>query len=141
MNSLDPLSRKVSAGFTIIEVMIAMAIMSIGVLSMGVAQISAIRLSSTSSHLSQAMYLAEEQMEIFHSLPFNATFQIAAANVPDPANPLVPVIGDASNYTRTWTIVPNQPPSGLTQITVTVTWNTSNGGRNSVSLTGLKGPT
>ena len=133
MKFLDQLSQKLSAGFTIIEVMVAMAIMSIGVLSMGVAQISAIRLSSTSSHLSQAMYLAEEQMEIFHSMPFNATFQIAAANVPDPTNPLIPVIGDSSAYNRTWTIAPNQPPSGLTQITVTVTWTTSNGGRNSVS--------
>ena len=127
------------SGFTIIEVMIAFTILAIGLAAIGTAQLSALRLTTTSKHLSQAMYLAEEQMEIFHSMPFNATFQIAATDVPDPTNPLIPVIGDSSSYNRTWTIAPNQPPSGLTQITVTVTWTTSNGGRNSVSLTGLKG--
>ena len=57
-------------GFTLIEVMIALTIMSVGVLSIGLAQLSALKLSTLSGRLSQAMYLAEEQMEIFRSMPW-----------------------------------------------------------------------
>ena len=81
------------AGFTLIEVMVAFAIMSIGVLPIGLAQLSALRLSSTSSRLSQAMYLAEEQMETFRSMPWGAAFTLAAVDVDDPGNPLLPVAG------------------------------------------------
>ena len=69
MRRRTPDQAHTQAGFTLIEVMVAFAIMSIGVLSIGLAQLSALRLSSTSSRLSQAMYLAEEQMETFRSMP------------------------------------------------------------------------
>ncbi len=63
-------SASAQQGFTLIEVMVALTIMTIGVLSIGVAQLSALRISSMSSRLSQAMYLAEEQMETFRSMPW-----------------------------------------------------------------------
>ncbi len=126
-------------GFTLIEVMVALAIMSIGVLSIGIAQLSALRLSSMSNRLSQAMYLAEEQMEIFRSMPWGPTFSIAAVDVPDPAGPLFPVAGDSAQFTRSWTITPNQPPHNLTEITVTVVWTNATGTRQTAALRGIKG--
>ncbi len=133
------LSGSCESGFTIIEVMIAFTILAIGLAAIGTAQLSALRLTTTSKHLSQAMYLAEEQMEVFRSMPWGPTFSIAAANVPDPANPLSPVAGDMTSYTRSWTIQPAQPPHGLTEITVTVVWTNSNGLRQTAALKGLKG--
>ena len=135
-----PASATPESGFTLIEVMIALAIMSIGVLSLGVAQLTAMRMSSTSSHLSQAMYLAEEQMEIFRSMPWGATFTALVVDQPDPGNPIVPVAGDASAYNRSWTIQPNQPPHNLSEITITVTWVNATGSRQNAVLKGIKGP-
>ena len=57
----------------------------------------------------------------------------------DPGNPLLPVAGDSAQYNRSWTIQPNQPPHGLTEITITVTWTNSTGVRQSAALIGLKG--
>ena len=127
-------------GFTLIEVMIALTIMSVGVLSIGLAQLSALKLSTMSGRLSQAMYLAEEQMEIFRSMPWGPTFTTAAVNVPDPQGLITPVQGDSAQFNRSWTITPNAPPHGLTGITVTVVWANSNGARQTVALQGLRGP-
>ncbi len=127
-------------GFTLIEVMIALTIMSVGVLSIGMAQLSALKLSTMSSRLSQGMYLAEEQMEIFRSTPWGPTFTTAATNVPDPGGLITPVQGDSAQFNRSWTITPNAPPHGLTGITVTVVWTNSNGARRTVALQGLRGP-
>ena len=135
-----PASATPESGFTLIEVMIALAIMSIGVLSLGVAQLTAMRMSSTSSRLSQAMYLAEEQMEIFRSMPWGATFTALVVDQPDPGNPIVPVAGDASAYNRSWTIQPNQPPHNMSEITITVTWVNATGSRQNAVLKGIKGP-
>ncbi len=126
-------------GFTLIEVMIALSIMSVGVLSIGLAQLSALKLSTMSSRLSQGMYLAEEQMEIFRSTPWGPIFTTAATNVPDPQGLLTPVQGDSAQFNRSWTITPNAPPHGLTEITVTVVWSNSNGARQTVALRGLRG--
>ncbi len=135
-----PASATPESGFTLIEVMIALAIMSIGVLSLGVAQLTALRMSSTSSRLSQAMYLAEEQMEIFRSMPWGATFTALVVDQPDPTNPILPVNGDSASYNRSWTIVPNQAPHNLTEITITVTWVNATGSRQNAVLKGIKGP-
>ena len=127
-------------GFTLIEVMVALAIMSIGVLSIGIAQLSALRLSSMSNRLSQAMYLAEEQMEIFRSMPWGPTFSAAVVDFPDPQGPITPVQGDSAQFSRSWTLTPNAPPHGLTEITITVVWNNSTGVRQTAALRGLRGP-
>ena len=126
-------------GFTLIEVMIALSIMSVGVLSIGLAQLSALKLSTMSSRLSQGMYLAEEQMEIFRSMPWGATFTTAVVDQPDPTNPILPVNGDAASYNRSWTIVPNQAPHNLTEITITVTWTNATGSLQNAVLKGIKG--
>ena len=52
-------------GVTLIEVMIAMTLLAIGLLAVGVAQISALKISAKSKNLSQAMYLAQEQLGLF----------------------------------------------------------------------------
>ncbi len=127
-------------GFTLIEVMIALTIMSVGVLSIGMAQLSALKISSMSSRLSQGMYLAEEQLETFRSMPWGPTFTAAVVDFPDPQGPITPVQGDSAQFSRSWTITPNAPPHGLTEITVTVVWNNSNGVRQTAALRGLRGP-
>ena len=64
-------------GFTLIEVMIAMTILSVGLMSIAVAQLTAIKVSSRSKHLQDAMLLAREEMDTLSAIE------------PDPALPSV----------------------------------------------------
>lgn len=138
------------AGFTLLEVLFAMAILGVGVLSIGLAQLSAVKISSRSEHLSQAMYLAQEQMEVFMALPQGAAFlQAPLVDAPDPNNPIdvEATDDDYTNFTRTWTIEPGwlppppnplppgwTPPTGLTRITITVFWNTAHSGLSNAAV-------
>lgn len=149
-------SERGQSGFTLLEVMIAFAILSVGVLSIGMGQLSALKLTSTSKNSQQAMYLAEELMETFHSLPFSpgppwgpTFFTTAVVDQTNPANatlpgnphaPLGPANPDQLSYRRSWTIAPNQAPHNLTEITVMVTWNNSNGIERTAILQSIKGP-
>jgi type IV pilus assembly protein PilV len=129
------------SGYTLIEVLIAMAILGIGLMSIAVAQITAIKVSSRSKNLQQAMFLARESMDDFDALPPGAPILAAAAVIPDPTNPIQ--VGndttDATRFNRSTQVVPNTPETNLARVTVTVTWNTSNvTGANQVQLTAVK---
>ncbi|MEE9278674.1 MAG: prepilin-type N-terminal cleavage/methylation domain-containing protein [Myxococcota bacterium] len=134
-------TRTSEAGFTLLEVLMAMVILGVGVLTIGVAQLSAIKMSSRSQHLSQAMYLAQEQMEVFMVLPQGSAFlTLPVVDAPDPAGTIDidPNDNDLTNYTRTWTVEPNVPNPGVTRITITVTWNTATRGPTQVQLQGIR---
>lgn len=119
---------RTESGFSLIEVMIAMAILGIGLMSIAVAQVTAIKMQSRSKNLQQAMFLARERMDELDALPgFPAsTFLTTPATTPDPANPIQ--VGndpsDGTRYTREVQVVPNSPTVGLSSVTVTVTWTT-----------------
>ena len=54
--------RREQAGFTLLEVLIAMVILGVGILSIGLAQISSVKVASKSRSLSQAMYLTGDTL-------------------------------------------------------------------------------
>ncbi len=145
------------AGFTLLEVMIAFTILAIGMLSIGVGQLSALHFTAGSKNAQQAMNLAEEQMEIFRSLtfsnpgaPWGPTFFTTPAEDTTDANnaalpgnphaPLDPTNQDALRFRRSWSIRPNQPPHNLTEIVVTVSWAGGNGSHRVATLQSVKGP-
>jgi prepilin-type N-terminal cleavage/methylation domain-containing protein len=116
------------SGFTLIEVMIAMTILSVGLMSIAVAQLTAIKVSSRSKHMQDAMFLAREQMDTLVAIdPTVNNFFSIAQTIDDPA----PIqVGnddnDATRYTRRTQIFPNQPQGNLARVVVTVTWTTGN---------------
>jgi len=128
------------SGFTLLEVLIAMAILGVGLLSIAVAQLTAIKVSSRSKNLQQAMFLAREQMDDLEALPLNSPVLAAAGTVDDPGNPLKANADpdDATTYNRSVTVAPNVPSAGLAQITVTVVWNSPQGGTRQVQLNSVK---
>jgi type IV pilus modification protein PilV len=128
------------SGFTLLEVLIAMAILGVGLLSIAVAQLTAIKVSSRSKNLQQAMFLAREQMDDLEALPLNAPALAAAGTVNDPGNPLKATSDpdDQTTFNRSVTVAPNTPSAGLAQITVTVVWNSPQGGTRQVQLASVK---
>ena len=113
------------AGFTLIEVMIAMLIMGIGLLTIALAQLSAMRMGTTSKQMSHAMNLAEQQLEVFY-----VTAPAAAGTFQDPLNPIPadPSGDDLSSFNRSWQIQTDTPIAGMSTVTVTVVWNNGLGG-------------
>lgn len=125
------------AGFTLIEVMIAMIIMAVGLLTIGLAQLTAIRMATTSKYMSQAMYLAEQQMEIFHLMPA-ADVVAMVGTTADGSNPIDLADGDATAFDRSWTVVLDTPETDVITITVDVNWLNETGTQRNVSLQRLK---
>ena len=116
-------------GFTLLELVIAMAILAVGLLGIATAQIWAINRVSQSRHLSQALHLAQEQMELFHATPI-ASLPAPCNPVPtclDPTNPIQVDATDRTTFLRNWLIEPNTPTVGITRITVAVNWTDKSG--------------
>lgn len=132
------------AGFTLIEVMIAMSILAVGLMSIAVAQLTAIKMSSRSKHLQDAMLLAREQMDTMEAMPTPTngapSFFTIGQTIDEPdeiqlgENPM-----DQTRYTRRTVITPNVPSANLARVTVTVTWTGSNVmNANRVQLTSVR---
>ena len=95
-------------GFTLVEVMIGMAIFLIGFLAIGTMQISAINGNAGAREATEAATRATYQLETLIALPY-------ASIVSDG-----PVTYGA--YTVRWDVVPNMPLEDTKTITVTVDW-------------------
>jgi type IV pilus assembly protein PilV len=57
-------------GFTLVELMIAMAILAVGMLALGAMQLQALRFGSSGKHVSQAALIARDKMEEFQRMPW-----------------------------------------------------------------------
>lgn len=105
-------------GFTLVELMVAMLVFGIGLTALAQAIPQGMQVRAKSQQLSTASSLAQQEVERLRSLPFNDA-DLAAGNHADPANPV------STNYTRSWTVLEDQPVPGMKQLTVTVSFPTS----------------
>lgn len=129
------------AGFTLIEVMIAMTILSVGLMSIAVAQLSAIKVSSRSKHMQDAMLLAREEMDTLGAIvpdPAQPAFFANAQTIDDVDLKGTQDAGDTVRYSRQTVITPNVPNPGLARVVVTVTWiNANSPGAQQVQLSSV----
>jgi len=117
-------------GFTLIEVMVAMAIATVGLLGVALMQGTAIQGNNFGKETTQATILAQEALEDLSSSrldPHNTlTTPLSIGNSSDVVNEYgVPTAGGL--FTRTWTIAPHKLSNGLNsafsrRVTITVTW-------------------
>ena len=111
---------RATAGFSLLEVVIAMGILGLGLLAIAAAQLGALHLSARSRILTTAMLLAQQKMEEFHALP--AAQLPASGN--DANNPIDidPADDDYTQFNRRWTIQSNTPVTNIATLTVSVDW-------------------
>ena len=103
-------------GYSLVEVLVAMAVFAIAALGLAAGVTTVIRAGSVSTHVTQATILAQEKME-----EFRAAFE-----------PLRDGEDAPQGYTRSWQVTPDSPEQGVTRIEVTVAWFTE--GPRSVDL-------
>lgn len=113
----SPLAR-LSAGFTVIEVAVALSILSIGLLSMAAIIPLAQRDMRRSDQRTRTVFLAQETAEWLHGLPYNDNLLTAGNHVQ--SNFGVP------GYSRSWAVTDNTPITNVKQVTVTVYRGDSN---------------
>ena len=115
-------------GFTLIEVLIAMAIFAVGILALAGLQVTYIGGNSSAQMQTEATALGAQVIEHLKSLPFDA------AELDSAANPHQPPAGGSGPYDVRWTVADNTPVNNAKTIAVTVTpINRVNGRRVNIS--------
>ncbi|MGA8239090.1 MAG: prepilin-type N-terminal cleavage/methylation domain-containing protein [Desulfobacterales bacterium] len=115
-------------GFTLIEVLIAMAIFAVGILALAGLQVTYIGGNASAQMQTEATALGAQVIEQLKSLPFDAVELDSAAN------PHQPPAGGSGPYDVQWTVADNTPVNNAKTIDVTVTpINRFNGRRVNIS--------
>jgi type IV pilus assembly protein PilV len=100
-------------GFTLIEIMIAVAIISIGLLALGGLQVSLIRGNALSQRMTAAVSVAEQAVEQIKKTPY--------ANIQSESPTQVTASG--LKFTSQVDVTNDTPLTNTKTITVTVTWS------------------
>jgi type IV pilus assembly protein PilV len=100
-------------GFTLIEVMIALVVMSIAFVALAGLQVSAIKGNAFSKRMTTAVSIANEKMEqlkdsSYSSILSESSTQVTQSNM---------------NFTRQVTVTNNSPLANTKTVNVTVTWS------------------
>jgi Tfp pilus assembly protein PilV len=109
-------------GYLLLEILMAVAIFSVGFLAVGTLIISTTRNNTTGNIITQATMLAAEQLQILKDTT-DIPAKLKAGDYDDPNNP----IGDRGNpggiYTRSWTVSNPLLNTTSRRIQVRVSWN------------------
>lgn len=111
-------------GFTLIEVLFAIAILAFGLLAVASMQSSAIHGNLFASGKTQGITWAENTLEELLALPYN---QVVSGG---------PIT--EGNYNITWNVANNSPITNCKLITVTVTYQERGIWRQAIELTSIK---
>ncbi|MGA3084480.1 MAG: prepilin-type N-terminal cleavage/methylation domain-containing protein [Thermodesulfobacteriota bacterium] len=102
--------RREEQGYTMVEVLIGMALLLIGLLAVAQMQIMTMITNSKANQRTTAITLAQDQMELLRTRPY--------ANIDTP-----PLSDTSGIYSRSWTVADNTPANNMKTVTVTVSWN------------------
>lgn len=131
-----------AGGFSLLEVTVALGILAFGLLGVTAAQLAAMDSSRESRSLTQALYLAEQQMEEFHAMSRTEIDALVAdPGYPnDPDNPIDPDANDHDDttYDRSWLIQTDDPEVGISTITVRVDWTDEIGVDRQVAIQSMR---
>ena len=110
------------AGFTIIEVVIAISILAVGLLGVAAMQTSAIQVNSAAGRMTTRMNWAQDRMEELKAMPFSDPWLEAAGNPPgvdSAGNTHEQTTSDG--YAVRWDVDEGEPVLNTKRIVVTVT--------------------
>jgi len=103
-------------GFTLLEVIVAISILTFGLLAVASMQMTAIRGNYNASNITEATTVAQDRLEDLMGLLYSDPLLDPGNDLSDP-NPPSP-----SGYTITYDVLDNNPRMNTRLITVTVQW-------------------
>ena len=106
-----------SAGFTLIEVMVALIVIGVGALTIGSLFPTATRDIGKSERTTRAAEYLQDGMERLTSLAYNDPQLQPWMTHSDTRNPL------PGGFERTWEVTPDHPISGCKTLTMKVKWS------------------
>jgi type IV pilus modification protein PilV len=103
-------------GFTLIEVMVALVILSIGLLGLAALQLVAVKGNAFSTEMTYATMLAQQQAEILKSRPYTDADLTEGSHS---------AVGNSKGvqYTVTWNVTNDSPDTDMKTVNLTVTWS------------------
>ena len=107
------------SGISFIDLMLALVVLTIGVLAMMDLQVIALRSNASSQNSATALALAETKMEEVKNKLFTSIASEAAATWTDTATKVT--------YTTTVTVTNSTPVTGAKKVDITVTWSDKSG--------------
>jgi type IV pilus assembly protein PilV len=121
---------KRNEGFTLLEVMIALVVLSVGLLGLAALQLVAVKGNAFSSEMTNATMLAQQHAETLKCLPFTD------ANLDPNGNPHT-TIGSSKGvqYTVTWNVTDDSPDTNMKTINLSVRWTSLRQGTASEAAT------
>jgi type IV pilus assembly protein PilV len=124
-----------SAGFTLLELLIAVTIFAVGLLTVAGMQITAMQAGTTAQTQSVATALAQGVFEELMSRdPGDAVFKVDADEEPYAIDQdILDQLAGGDNYQAFYSISPDTPATGMARVDVRVTGN-----NRSVRLSGFK---
>jgi type IV pilus assembly protein PilV len=139
-------------GFTLMEVLIAIAIFSIGFLAVGSMQIMAMRTGASSRNQTTVLSIAKDRAEELDALPYThpdlagsaapGTTHAPAADVDGIDNDENGIVDDEApgtgQVTITWNVIDDQPIAGTKSIRVSVNRTTGAGSQKNAILDFIK---
>ena len=141
-------------GFTLIEIMIAMVIFVVGMLSVAAMQTSATKGNNTANRTTRAFTWCSDRMEVLMSLPYtdaslnaglhseaNGDFAQTSDGIDNDYDGQIDEAGENGVVSIEWTVADNDgvtgappPPANTKSISVTVTWRTPLGRQKTLTL-------
>ena len=109
----DKSKRHNEKGFTLLEVLAAISILTFGLLAIGSMQITSIQGNHFAGKVTDGTYLACDKMEDLMGLSYGDA-NLAPGNFVDPSPP--------AGYGISWNVVADSPVVDTKTVTVTVTW-------------------
>ena len=107
--------RNNNSGFTLMEVLVAMLILSVGLLGTAALITGIINSNKLSNRISAATVLAQDKMELIKSVVYSNAVSETRAFLPSPDD----------KYEREVTVVDDSPAANMKTVTVTVYWESS----------------
>jgi type IV pilus modification protein PilV len=101
-------------GFSLLEVLVGLVILSIGLLAIAGMQVTFVRGNFFSKNITEASYVAQDRMEFLNNLPLNSA-ELQPGNYNDGTQTYSGVV-----FSRSYSVVSN---GGLRTINYVVRWN------------------
>ena len=115
MNFINMFNTRNNSGFTLMEVLVAMVILTVGLLGTAALIIGIINGNKASNRITTATVLAQDKMEDIKSVVYSNAVSETRAFLPSPDD----------KYEREVTVVDDSPAANMKTVTVTVYWESS----------------